>query len=190
MGDFQITLNVQGLTPVNPFVDVPTGAYKVKISDVDQKQSKEPGKPPNALFDVSIDEGDMRGAPQQIYLPLDPNGSEFIRRLWRTALLSVGAPVQNLDAGPISLSGQQFKGKTAYIFVTAVPAGEQKEGEPRQYADRKFITSDMYQKLRVMNQAPAGTAHAAGNGATATGGFTPVTPQPGSGTPVAAQLNF
>lgn len=191
--DFQIAADLKGLMPVDPFVDLPTGAYKVKIVDIEKKASKNSGTADNIFFSVIVSNGPYSGAPQTLIMNSDWS-KEFVRRVLLTALRSIGQPAANLN-GSVQFNASQFLNKEAHIYVKAAIPGEQQSGGEKEYADRNFITPEAYARLSQVQptpQAPAGALATGGqapvNGVGAPAGFTPTTPQP-TGAPNLA-LNF
>ena len=178
----QFIMNFQGLAPVDPFVNVPTGVYPVDLGAI--TENVKDGKK-SARFDVAIADGQYAGAPQQLYLGVDGE-KEFIRRQWKTLFLSAGAPAPQLE-GTISIDTDKLIHKRAYIFVQAAPAGSD------EYDDRSFITKAAFDRMKSLNTAtPVGAVATGAQTSTATPGFTPTTPQPtaGANSNVAAALNF
>lgn len=182
----QFNVNLQGLTPVDPFVDLPTGVYPAKVLGFAENDKE--GKK-SIRVDVSVEAGPYAGAPQQLWLGMDFS-KDMNRRNWLTFLLSIGAPA-NLLNGTVAVDTDKYIGKSGFIYVQAAPAGSD------DYANRSFIRKEVYERMKGMNtaaQAPAG-AQATGAQTPANGaaGFTPVTPQPGGAqntANVAAALNF
>lgn len=145
-----ISFDGTGLAPVAPIVDLPTGVYKVKCVSVKQEPKKDDQSKFNALFELSVIDDKLAGAPARIYLGLDTS-NKFIARQWMTAMLSAGVPAASVGK-PTTLDTDNFVGKTMHIH------NQEGELDPstgkRGYADRTFITPELFASMKAA--APVG----------------------------------
>lgn len=147
MGNWNLTVNVAGVTPFEPgFKRIPEGAYAVQIVDSDMKQS-DPTKAPSLSFDVKVlDAGEAQGLGGKVFVGTDLTKA-FNKQHIRALLLGVGAPVAVLEAGNVGISADMFVGKTAYIFVEA-REGKDENGKPL-YDNRNFVSPAYYEKKKA-----------------------------------------
>lgn len=135
----EVVVNLSGDTARNPganFAKMPTGAYKVTITEV---VTHENGN--SKQVQTVVSDGEYTGAQQRVFLGLDFSKTGN-RRSLRGALLSVGVPAAKLDAGDYGFNWEtQFKGKTAYIYFTA-----KDENDANSQPKREFITPEAYQQ--------------------------------------------
>jgi len=181
----QFELDLTGARALDPFVELPTSAYAVKLTGYDKKTDKN-GKD-GVIWNVVVDEGQYAGAPQSVYMSLDLSDDDARRKTvnsWFTFFLSIGAPQDKLS-GKVRLDLDKYIGKRGYIWVQAAPDGESKDGE-RAYSRRNFIRPEAYERMKRSAPAQAGASNGTANGAS---GFVPSTPQPNAGA-ANAQLDF
>lgn len=143
MGEWSLQLNLVGLAPVNVFVPVPTGAYHARIDSAERVPGKS-GKADNIVFGISLTDKEVLGASRNIYVSTNTQ-DDFIRRLWKTLMLSMGATPEMLEK-PFSVSGVQFVGKACHVFLTAAAA----EGE---YDNLQWLTPDAFNRSREAMKA-------------------------------------
>lgn len=136
----EVVVNLSGDTARNPGADfskMPTGAYKVTITEVETHKDGN-----SKQIQTVVSDGEFSGAQQRVFIGIDFSKTGN-RRSLRGALLSVGVPAAKLDAGDYGFSWDaQFKGKTGYIYFTA-----KDENDATSNAKREFITPEAYQQF-------------------------------------------
>jgi hypothetical protein len=177
-----------------PFVNLPTGVYKIRIVD------SEPYTKPNSTnkmirFDCMIAEGEYLGSPVMMFLThpdvlKDPGVEEkkktAIKRSWRTFLLSCGVSPTTCDQPFSRIGDQSFRGKSAYIQNIA-----KNPDETESYDQHNFITPETYTSMLKASTSLQATSPGSqlqlggtptGNGTPVLGSMpaTPVAPIPGT----------
>ena len=166
---WSISLNLQGVTVRDPTQQgLPTGLYKVLLSDSDITQSDDPSKGPSVKLSCIVQDGEHKGAEVYVWMGLDAN-KKGVQRSWKTLLASIGAPPAMLE-GPITIAPESLQGKVGTLYIRAKNPDE-KDG----YDQRDFVTPDMATKIAASLKATEG---APANGAPAAGGQPAATPQP------------
>jgi hypothetical protein len=89
-------------------------------------------------------------------------------------LIGMGAP-QNSLKGNVKVRTEHFKGKKAYILVTAPPEGEVDDQGRKKFANKNFITATMYQNAKKVAAMSGGSVVSISRGAPAASS-TPATP--------------
>lgn len=170
MAKWNLALNLSGVTVRDPTqVGLPTGLYKVAISDSDQTQSDDPSKGPTIKLTCVVQDGEHKGAEVFIWMGTDVS-KKGVLRSWKTLLASIGAPAAMLE-GALTIAPETLQGKIGTIYVRAKNPDE-KDG----YDQRDWVTEDMAKKIAA---TLAGTAGAPANGA----GTAAQTPAAGGSTP-------
>jgi hypothetical protein len=144
---WEMKLNLAGLAPVSPNrVNLPTGPYHVAIDEVVTHLGKK-GTTSLAFNCHVTDPGEYNGAQVSIYLGTDLS-KDMVRRNWLTAGLSAGYNAQQLQNGEITLKEGNFKGRAAFIKVTA-----KNSDDPKAYDDRAFVTpEDFAREVQLATQ--------------------------------------
>lgn len=162
---FTIAADFKGINPFDPtaFEEPPAGPHEVEILSAEQSTEKKQ----SFFFNVRIKES---GMTTNIVVGSDMNkdgNRKHAKALIVGMLQAAGKPATAAD-GPLQIPSDQFVGKTAFIYVKPAPEGEVDEQGRRPFANKNFISKDLFEKLKA--QAPAG--------AQATGAQTPTGPTP------------
>jgi hypothetical protein len=134
------------------FVEPVTGAYKVRITETEQYEKD--GKT-SVKFQTVIAEGEFAGSETRLFIGLDMS-KDGNKRSWKTALLSIGIPADQVDAGNVSIGAETFKDAEAFIYYKA-----KNPDDATSQSDRQFITPTQYANLTSGKTAGATAAPAA-----------------------------
>lgn len=129
--DWNIDINVAGVTAASGMGPIPEGYYKAKITKMYQKADK----PERIIIMVTVAEGPCTGAVRTTGINIPTNDEKGKRQLpyWRALLESVGYTPTALDKGEVKLSPTNFVNRMAHIHY--VPA--ENEGD---YDNVNFLT--------------------------------------------------
>ena len=172
--DFAIAVNINNLGPVDVMMDDPTpGPHMVEIIDVRQVTSDGEGGSGKTTLRFSlmdIEESSLtRGIITGLVMGTDWSKDFNVQHVVNL-LLGIGAPKDKIK-GVITLSPKARVGKTCPIYVKAPPAEFDENGK-RQYANKNFVTPEMYEAAKrtrrgmaipAANQ-PQATANGVANG--------------------------
>ena len=123
-------------------VKLETGAYKVKI--VLAEGYEKDGSVNSIKFECRVVGGDFDGSTPWVFIGTDFE-KEGNRSSLKTALISAGKTVAELNSKPVSLDLAWFKDREAFIYVKAGDPNAAKEQDKR---DRNsFITPDAYARF-------------------------------------------
>ena len=176
MGMTPITFNPAGARVIDgPRMPLPSGPYKVRVASVED-YAKE-GKT-SLRFTLEIIEGALAGNSALIHIGTDFTKPANVGNL-KLACQSVGIPAASLEAGPVTAREDTFKGKMAYVSVTA-------RETPDGYDDVRFTTAA---KFEVLKSALAAAQIAAQQAGQAQGGIQTAGKAPGNsaGTDLSAE---
>lgn len=135
------SVNLAGVQPFDDvIVDLPTGAYRVRVNRASLKQNTKSGKT-SFYIDVTVTEGEHEGTHQLMVIGADMT-AEGNRRSLKTALLSIGHDAAELESGAIEITAEAFEGRDGFIYVKALPESERGPGK---YPDRRFISAERYE---------------------------------------------
>ena len=131
-------------------VKLETGAYKIKILAAEGYEKD--GSVNSIKFETRVVGGDFDGATPWVFVGIDFE-KEANRATFKTALISAGKSVAELNSAPVSLDLSWFKDREAFVYVKQGDPNAQKEGDRR---DRvSFITPDAY--ARFLGESAAST---------------------------------
>jgi hypothetical protein len=170
---FALTVNLSEVAartgiPGQGGIDLPTGGYKVKVTEAGVYE-KEPGRQ-SLRFLTVVTEGEFAGTEVKpgIYIGLDLSKPGNLRSL-KTALMSCGYTAAQLEVGNINIDASTFMDREAFVYIKAKDAND-----PSSQGDKQFITPQAFAQL---------SGSAAGSIAATT---TVAAPKASLGTPVAA----
>jgi hypothetical protein len=131
--DWDFDVNLSGLVaPTGKGGNVlPTGYYKVKLSDLYVNPDRNINR---VIIKLTVAEGPFTGAIRTTGFN-KPNGpNDKVRYYWRGLAESAGYTPAQLDSGSLKLGLATFKDRDAYIFFQ-----EKDEDAGRQYEDIDFL---------------------------------------------------
>jgi len=148
--DFAIAVNINNLGPVDVMMDDPTpGPHMVEIIDVRQVTSDGEGGSGKTTLRFSlmdIEESSLtRGIITGLVMGTDWSKDFNVQHVVNL-LLGIGAPKDKIK-GVITLSPKALVGKKCPIYVKAPPAEFDENGK-RQYANKNFVTPEMYEAAK------------------------------------------
>lgn len=116
--DWNIDINVAGISAASDTGPIPEGYYKAKITKMYQKAEK----PERIVITVTVAEGPYTGAVRTTGINIPTNDEKGKRQLpyWRALLESVGYAATVLDKGEVKLSPTAFMNRMAHIHY--IPA--------------------------------------------------------------------
>lgn len=153
---WSLSANLAGIALFDgPRVDLPKGAYRVKIESTEKYVKQATGNE-SIQFDLSVVEGPCAGAGLRTYVGADMT-KDGNKRALKAALVSIGKKPEVLEQGVVRVENDTFEGKEAFVYVTPpeMPG-------PGAYSDIKFVSKARYEADRS-----AAGARAPGNGAEA-----------------------
>jgi hypothetical protein len=116
--DWDFEVNLSGLTaPTGKGGNVlPTGYYKVKLSDLYINPERKPNR---VVIKVTVAEGPFTGSVRTTGFNRPTGPDDKVRYYWRGFAESAGYTPAQLDAGSVKLGVNSFKGRVAHILFTA-----------------------------------------------------------------------
>lgn len=170
--EFSLNVNLAGAAPVDVmFQDPPGGAYEVAITGVRQV-TKEGGKT-SLRFSVGIvEEGVAKGIQSQVVIGTDWSKAFNVGHLMN-CLMGLHTPDgQYVSAdklkGQLPLSPGLFQGKRAFMLVKPAPAGEVDEQGRQAFADKNFLTREMYESAKKLGTVATAAPKTGGNSTVST----------------------
>jgi hypothetical protein len=133
-----------------------SGAYKVTLAEPKLHTKKDATEANSVEFLATISEGDFAGYVAKIYIGLDTS-KDGNRKAWRTALLSAGYGVEEIDGGEIDISPALFADRSAWIFFQARDPNDRASS-----SEKYFITAEGAQKI-IEHGVPAAAQYARGS---------------------------
>mgnify|MGYP001607315470 CR=1 FL=1 len=135
---WNLSVNVAGVASFQPFTSLPTGAYKVDITDSKMEKAKKEGSADNVVFETVITEGPHRGSSVRLWCNTDFS-ENIVQQNWKALLTAIAKKPEALEAGVININDTLFVGKSAYVFIQAAPEGEKRTDGKKQYDHRNFV---------------------------------------------------
>lgn len=159
--DFSIQVNIQNLGPVDVMLDDPSpGPHMTEITDVrlvTNDNEGGTGKTTLRFSVMDVEENSMtRGIITGVVIGTDWS-KDFNTQHMVNLLLGMGANKDKVK-GVVTLVPKNFLGKRCPIYVKAPPAEVDENGK-RQFANKNFITLEMYEAAKrsraAMQKLPA-----------------------------------
>lgn len=140
--------SLTGMNAMDPTMGgkLPTGAYRVKILESEQK-----AEGTSISFTVEVVDGPHAGVRTWVNQGLD-FAKDGNKKSWVALLLGIGATRAQIDSPQgLSLNAGSFTNRAAFVYVKALPEGE------KGYDNRNFVTPDQFATITAAAQVQAAT---------------------------------
>ena len=156
--DWGLDINVSGLQAPTGARTLPSGYYKVEVSDMYKNPE---GKNPDRIVIKLTLQGEYAGVVRTTGLNPPRDAEDNVRYYWRALAESVGFTPAQLDAGQVHLTPNSFVSKVAHIrFTKKDPENGQ------QYEDIEFLSEAVWtqrqQASALDNDAQPTTSNSVG----------------------------
>ena len=182
--EFNLQVNLAGVSLADVMNEDPSpGPHMMEILDVREVTSeKEGGKTSLRFMCMDVEEGSIsRGISTQMVIGTDwEKGEKFNARHLKNLLCGMGVKAERLT-GVIRINAATFIGKRCPVYVKAPPSEVDELGR-KQFANKNFITLEMYEAAKrsasAMRAIPAANQRMVTTPQPSFGPSTTMTPPP------------